>query len=172
MPKNDAVLLGGTRLPALALRPKPVQTGLNATTLPKPPSDLDSDTEMVILPDPVGAHMLIALPTMAEKTAGGIIIPIETNTRDRAAAVVGTVLAQGSLCYKDLRRFGVQDPETGKWTLDTPWCKVGDVVLFSRYAGQRFKSKDIGSGEMVEYRMLNDDEITGTVPEGAEVGGL
>jgi co-chaperonin GroES (HSP10) len=128
---------------------------------PAPRSDLDSDTEMVILPDPVGHFMLIALPTMAEQTAGGIIIPHAVNERERAASVVGTVLAMGPSCYKDRARFP-----------DGAWCKEGDKVLFSRYQGMRFKSKDVESGEMVEYRMLADDGITGTVPEGADVGGL
>lgn len=128
---------------------------------PKPRSDLDSDTEMVILPDPVGHFMLIALPTMAEQTAGGIFIPTAVNERERAASVVGTVLAMGASCYKDKQRFP-----------DGPWCKTGDKVLFSRYQGSRFKSKDLESGEMVEYRMLADDAIVGTVPEGADVGGL
>ena len=124
-------------------------------------SDLDSDTEMVILPDPVGHFMLIALPTMAEQTAGGIIIPHGVNERERAASVVGTVLAMGPSCYKDIKRFP-----------DGAWCKTGDKVLFSRYQGMRFKSKDIESGEMVEYRMLADDGIVGTAPDGADVGGL
>lgn len=139
-------------LPALAQRPV---TGGK-------PSDLDSDTEMVILPDPVGFHMLVALPTMAEQTAGGIIIPSVVNERERAAAVVGTVLAMGDECYKDTKRF-----PAGR-----PWCKVGDKVLFSRYSGMRFKTRDVESGEMVEYRMLSDDNIVGTVPDGAEVGAL
>ena len=47
-----------------------------------------------------------------------------------------------------------------------PWCKLGDTVLFSRYAGKRFKI------EGVEFRMLADDEITATIPVGAKVGGL
>jgi co-chaperonin GroES (HSP10) len=126
-----------------------------------PRSDLDSDTQMVVLPDPVGHFMLIALPTMKEKTAGGIIIPGTVTERERAATVVGTVLAMGSACYKDIKRF----PEGA-------WCKVGDMVLFSRYQGMRFKSEDVESGEMVEYRMLADDGIVGTVPVGATVGGL
>lgn len=121
-----------------------------------------SDTEMVILPDPVGFHMLIALPTYAEQTASGVYIPSVVNERERAATVIGTVLAMGDECYKDLKRF-----PAGK-----PWCKIGDKVLFNRYSGMRFKSKDVESGEMVEYRMLSDDNIVGTVPDGAEVGGL
>lgn len=171
MVKNSAALLGGTTLPKgttmpkLALRPLPKKE-------PEQPSDMESDTTLVILPDPVGYRMLIALPTMAEKTKGGIIIPITTNERDRAAAVVGTVLAQGNLCYKDPRKFGYMDPVTSRPVLDKPWCKVGDVVLFSRYSGQRFKSLDATSGDMVEYRMLNDDEISGVVPPGARVEAL
>lgn len=159
MTKNNAAVLSRANLltgtSRLASRPAPPAES-------RPRTDLDSDVEMVILPDPVGHRLLIALPTMAQQSAGGIIIPTEVNERERAAAVVGTVLAVGDDAYKDLRRF-----PSGK-----PWCKLGDKVLFSRYAGQRFKSKDRESGAMVEYRMLNDDEITGTVPDGAEVGGL
>lgn len=125
-------------------------------------SAAEEQTELVILPDPVGYHMLVALPTMAQQTKGGILIPEHVNERERAAAVVGTVLAMGPECYKDPKRFPAGEK----------WCKVGDQVIFSRYQGMRFKSKDIESGDMVEYRMLSDDGIVGVVPEGAEVSGL
>lgn len=163
MPNRNAALLGSTsKLPPIAdLTPRHPLPKL-AHHVQKPPSDLDSDTEMVILPDPVGFHMLVALPTMAEQSKGGIIIPSVVNERERAAAVVGTVLAMGEECYKDAKRF-----PAGK-----AWCKTGDKVLFSRYSGMRFKTKDVESGEMVEYRMLSDDQIVGTVPAGAEVGAL
>lgn len=153
MSKIKAALLGGTgltRFPHLGSAPRPTE------------SDLESDTSLIILPDPVGYNMLVALPTMAEQTAGGIYIPSTVNDRERAAAVIGKILALGPLCYQDPKRF----PD-GK-----PWCKVGDTVLFSRYAGMRFKTKDLDSGALVEYRMLSDDQIVGTVPEGAEVGAL
>ena len=167
MPKHDAALLGGTSLTSFPKAGSAPANKLNlakrAPPVPEPvQSDLDSDTSMVILPDPVGYNMLVALPTMAERSAGGIIIPNVVNDRERAAAVIGKILAQGPLCYKDPKRF----PD-GK-----SWCEVGDMVLFSRYAGMRFKSKDLDSGDMVEYRMLSDDQIVGTVPEGAEVGAL
>lgn len=130
-------------------------TGLTA-------SAAEQETTMVILPDPVGYHMLIALPTMAEQTAKGVYIPDTVNERERAAAVMGRVLAMGDECYKDPKRF-----PAGK-----PWCKVGDTILFSRYSGMRFKSQDTVTGDMVEYRILSDDGVVGTVPEGAEVSGL
>ena len=37
------------------------------------------------------------------------------------------------------------------------WCKQGDWVVFGRYAGSRLK---IEGGEV---RILNDDEILGTI---------
>ncbi len=171
----------GERIPDLAT----LTGGSAPQTLKSDLTGVNTDTEMVILPDPVGWRMLVALPTMAERTAGGIIILDEVNERERAATVVGRVLAMGDLCYSDTRRFGskrIWVPEDGKpdaestrgyWTDKTvPWCKVGDTVMFSRYSGMRFKSRDIESGDMVEYRMLNDDEIVGTVPAGAAVGAL
>lgn len=126
-----------------------------------PATDLDSMTEMVFLPDPVGHYMLVALPTMAEKSEGGVIIPRVVREGERIATVVGKVLEMGSSCYKDKTRFP-----------DGPWCKKGDTVMFSRYQGMRFKSLDAESGEMVEYRMLTDDAIVGTVPTGAIVTGI
>lgn len=142
--------------------------------LPRPEQVLGQDdaTELVILPDPTGYSMLIALPTMAQQTASGIWLPQLTTDQERAAAVVGVVLAQGPQCYKDPRKFGVWDEDKQKFVLLPPWCKVGDTIMFARYSGMRFKTRDIESGDLVEYRMLSDDMCTGTVPEGAHVEGL
>ena len=38
------------------------------------------------------------------------------------------------------------------------WAKVGDHVMFGKYAGHRFKYGD------AELRIMNDDEILGLVP--------
>ena len=38
-----------------------------------------------------------------------------------------------------------------------PWCKKGDWVIFARYAGSRLP---IEGGEV---RILNDDEVLGTI---------
>lgn len=134
---------------------------LPAFTPKSVPTDLESDTSMVYLPDPVGHHMLIALPTIEQKTKSGLYIPEAVTERERAATVVGYVIAMGPDCYKDTKRFP-----------NGPWCKEGDTVLFSRYQGMRFKSKDLDSTEMVEYRIMTDDAIVGVVPKGAVVGAL
>lgn len=131
------------------------------STMHNTTSGAPEDTTLVILPDPVGHHMLVALPTIEQKTKSGIIIPTAVTERERAATVVGYVIAMGDDCYKDVKRFP-----------NGAWCKTGDTVLFSRYQGMRFVSQDTETGEMVEYRMLSDDGIVGTVPEGAKVGAL
>jgi len=52
----------------------------------------------------------------------------------------------GPDCYRDREKFR-----------KGPWCKIGEWVLFARYAGSRIK---IEGGEV---RMLNDDEVLATI---------
>ena len=54
----------------------------------------------------------------------------------------------GPLAYADREKFS-----TG------PWCKKGDWVVFARYAGSRLP---IEGGEV---RLLNDDEVLGTIKD-------
>lgn len=144
-------------------------------TAPRDEEEKFEDMEMMHAPDPVGHFMLIALPALNDRTEGGIYIPDVVSDRERAAAVVGAVMAMGPDCYTDPPPKVPEgiDPGTPITLIVSrprfpggPWCKVGDTVLFSRYAGKRFT---IGG---VEFRMLADDEITATIPEGAKVGGL
>ena len=103
-------------------------------------------TNLEKLPDPTGWRILVMPFRVKEKSEGGIIIAQETLDRARAAVQVGYVLKMGPLCYGDKERY-----PTG------PWCKEKDWVIFARYAGSRMQ---IDGGEI---RMLNDDEILGTI---------
>ena len=105
-----------------------------------------SQTNLEKLPDPTGWRILVMPFQVKEETKGGIIIAQETLDRARAAVHVGYVLKMGPLCYGDKERY-----PTG------PWCKEKDWVIFARYAGSRMQ---IDGGEI---RMLNDDEILGTI---------
>ena len=105
-----------------------------------------SQTNLEKLPDPTGWRILVMPFQVKEETKGGIIIAQETLDRARAAVQVGYVLKMGPLCYGDKERY-----PTG------PWCKEIDWVIFARYAGSRMQ---IDGGEI---RMLNDDEILGTI---------
>ena len=107
-----------------------------------------TSTNLEKLPDPTGWRLLVMPFQVKEKSEGGIIIAQETLDRARAAVQVGYVLKMGPLCYKDEERY-----PTGAW------CKPKDWVIFARYAGSRM---EIDGGEI---RMLNDDEILGTIDD-------
>ena len=100
------------------------------------------------LPTPSGWRLLVLPFTPKEKTSGGIIISQESLDRLRIATNCGYVLKIGPLAYHDKEKY-----PTG------PWCKKGDWVIFARYAGSRLP---IEGGEV---RILNDDEVLGTIPD-------
>ena len=98
------------------------------------------------LPVPSGWRLLVLPFTPREKTKGGILIAQESLDKLRVATNCGYVLAMGTLAYHDHDKF-----PTG------PWCKKGQWVIFARYAGSRLP---IEGGEV---RLLNDDEVLGTI---------
>ena len=100
------------------------------------------------LPTPSGWRILVLPFTPKEKTSGGIIIAQESLDRLRIATNCGYVLKIGPLAYFDKEKY-----PTG------PWCKEKDWVIFARYAGSRLP---IEGGEV---RILNDDEVLGTIPD-------
>ena len=111
---------------------------------PLHPDNLGKDL-LSELPEPSGYRLLVLPFTPKNKTKGGIIFSQETLDRARIATTCGYVLKMGPLCYKD-----------EKFT-SGPWCKKGDWVIFARYAGSRLP---IEGGEV---RLLNDDEVLGTI---------
>ena len=102
--------------------------------------------ESTKLPQPTGWRILILPFKMGEKTKGGILMGQDTVEKQQVASQCGNVLAMGPDCYRDKNRYK-----------QGPWCKVGDWVMFARYAGSRIK---IEGGEV---RLLNDDEILATI---------
>jgi co-chaperonin GroES (HSP10) len=86
------------------------------------------------LPVPSGWRLLVLPFTPKEKTKGGI------------ATNCGYVIKMGPMAYGDKEKFP-----------SGPWCKQGDWVIFARYAGSRLP---IEGGEV---RLLNDDEVLGTI---------
>ena len=100
------------------------------------------------LPAPSGWRLLVLPFSPREKTKGGILIAQESLDKLRIATNCGYVLKMGPLAYHDKEKF-----PTG------PWCKTGQWVIFARYAGSRLP---IEGGEV---RILNDDEVLGTIKD-------
>lgn len=129
----------------LALEEKYKDIGVKAT------KDVDETNVGDIkdqLPSPSGWRLLVLPFTPKEKSKGGILIAQETLDRLRIAVNCGYVIKMGPLAYKDEEKFA-----------SGPWCKEGDWVIFARYAGSRLP---IEGGEV---RILNDDEVLGTIKD-------
>lgn len=114
--------------------------------IPTDPKDISQMLDKI--PDPTGWRILVRPYIPPKKTKGGVYMPDESQERVAVATVCALVIKCGPLCYKDETKFP-----------DGAWCKEGDWVIFGRYAGSRFKT------ELGEVRILNDDEIIGTVSD-------
>ncbi len=100
------------------------------------------------MPSPTGWRMLI-LPYRGKGTSeGGIHIPDKVLDDGQIQTVVGYVLKQGPLAYKDTVKFP-----------SGPWCEEKQWVIFARYAGSRFR---IDGGEV---RIINEDEVLSTITD-------
>ena len=98
------------------------------------------------LPTPTGYRLLVLPYAGPKKTKGGILLSDTTQETIQMTTVCGLVLKMGNLCYRDKEKFPLG-----------PWCKLHEWIIFSRYAGSRFK---IEGGEV---RVLNDDEVISTI---------
>tara|TARA_R110000751_G_scaffold61830_3_gene128135 strand:- start:1142 stop:1615 length:474 start_codon:yes stop_codon:yes gene_type:complete len=107
------------------------------------------------LPQPKGWRIMVMPYQGKETSKGGIIMPEKTRSDLALATVVCYVLKLGPLCYSDEEKFG-----------DTPWCKEKDWILIGRYSGSRF---GLDGGEL---RIINDDEVLGTILDPDDVSSL
>lgn len=100
------------------------------------------------LPEPVGYHILVALPEAEEKYDSGIIKADETRRFEEVLATVFFVVKLGPDAYKDTSKF-----PTG------PWCKQGDFILARPNSGTRLKIHGR------EFRLINDDTVEAVVDD-------
>jgi co-chaperonin GroES (HSP10) len=131
----------------LALEEKYEEEKKNLPPEPEPLTPDNIGDTVDELPEPSGYRILVLPFTPKTKSAGGILFSQETLDKARIATTCGYVLKMGPLAYRDKDKF------------DEPWCKKGEWVIFARYAGSRLP---IEGGEV---RILNDDEVLGTVKD-------
>lgn len=100
------------------------------------------------VPVPVGYQLLIMLPKLKDTFGDSRIVRPDSHLKEeQQASMIGLVTAMGPDAYKDTTRFTV------------PWCKVGDLVIFSTYAGTRIRVNGI------DFRLMNDDTIKATIKD-------
>lgn len=100
------------------------------------------------LPEPVGYHILVALPEAEEKYDSGLIKSDETRRFEEVLATVFFVVKLGPDAYKDTAKF-----PTGAW------CKQGDFILARPNSGTRLKIHGR------EFRLINDDTVEAVVAD-------
>tara|TARA_R100000152_G_C6766205_1_gene191143 strand:+ start:181 stop:621 length:441 start_codon:yes stop_codon:yes gene_type:complete len=108
------------------------------------------------MPNPAGYRLLVMPYKGKGMTDGGIMLTQSTVDRENLSTIVAYVLKAGPLAYQDESKFG-----------NVPWCKEGDWVLIGRYAGARFAFED---GE--EVKIINDDEVIGTIMDPDDIKSL
>ena len=99
------------------------------------------------MPEPSGWRLLVLPYKGKGVTEAGIHLLESTIDKENLATSVCYVLKVGPLAYKDESKFN-----------GLPWCEKGDWVLIGRYAGARFALEDDK-----EVRIINDDEVIGTI---------
>ena len=92
---------------------------------------------------PLSDRIVVQPREVETKTAGGIVIP---DTADKDKPIQGTVIAIGTGKYIDGKLQPLQ-------------VKVGDKVLFGKYAGTNVKLDD------QEYLVMREEDIMGVLEE-------
>jgi co-chaperonin GroES (HSP10) len=106
------------------------------------------------LPKPLNWKVLVQPNQVNMKTKGGLYLAPISKDNEEYLTSHGRIAAMGDLAYKDR--------DTGEaWKTMSP--KVNDRVTYGKYAGQKI----IING--VKFLLLNDDELTSIIPEGAEI---
>lgn len=104
---------------------------------------------------PAGHRVLVKQDVFDEKDdvyknakALGIVIQHDKTVKNQESVDTGTILAIGKTAWKD---FG-----------DTPWAKVGDKVVYARFAGK--KIEDPADKETC-FVIINDEDVVAVVKE-------
>ena len=92
---------------------------------------------------PLSDRVVVEPREVETKTAGGIVIP---DTADKDKPIQGTIIAVGTGRYVD-------------GTVQPLQVKVGDKILFGKYAGTNVKLED------QEYLVMREEDVMGVIEE-------
>ena len=104
----------------------------------------------------LGYRVLIKPDPIEEVTKAGIIIQTDEKI-EKASQITGIVVSIGDKAFKD-----ISDGEA--------WVKVGDRVLYAKYAGKRIKDPETidASGKGEEYVVIADEDLLCRLEKGEE----
>ena len=129
---------------------------MNSLILPKHVLDAKRQNknkkEVEKIPEPTGFRIVILPLTLKSKTKAGLHLTDDTIEQAQITTNVCKVLKVGPDAYADKERF----PKG-------PWCKKGDWILITKYAGSRIR---IEGGEL---RIINDDEVLAVIGHPSDI---
>lgn len=116
---------------------------------------MDTDNKVNVCGHRVLLDVHFDEPEVTEGALKGFKLESDSQRKmSMAAAVTGRVVGVGPMAW---RVFEKDDPN---WA---PWCKVGDIVYFAKYAAKFIKI------EGRDYVIVNDEDIQAVIlPEGNE----
>lgn len=103
--------------------------------------------EEIIKLRPVEFKILLKVDEVEEVTSGGIILPDTGRDREQIAQEAGEIIAMGDCACSERDIWGDNPP------------KVGDRVIFSKYAGATIKR--LGK----KYRLIHDKDLGAVIEE-------
>lgn len=108
-----------------------------------------------------GWRILVEPVEVKRKSEGGIVFAEESVRAQEYLRYIGTVVDVGPLAYTG-EKFRPHPNAPAH-----PWCKVGDVVAFGKYAGQEVVARQ--GEEQKRFRLINDDEVLAVVQNPAAI---
>jgi co-chaperonin GroES (HSP10) len=109
-----------------------------------------------IVPTPLLFKMVIR-PRVAKPKVGSIILPEDVQAAENTVTAIGQVLKMGALCYT-MNEGGID------YTKEVNRPKVGDWIVFAKYAGQKVsvKQKD---GTVDKLVIITDTDVHAVIDE-------
>lgn len=96
-----------------------------------------------------GYRLLVKADAVETVTESGIILAIDEKL-EASGQQFGTVIDIGSTCWCNEK----EEP-------NTPWCAVGNKILFSKYAGRFVYDPE----DNEEYFIINDVDVLAVITE-------
>lgn len=88
---------------------------------------------------PIEDRVLVRLIEIEEKSAGGIVIPKQTQDNENMADIHGYFVAAG---------------EEGMATMERHGIEIGDLIVYAKYSGLVYIGKD-----GLRYRIMNAGDV-------------
>ena len=109
---------------------------------------------------PCGAQILVQLRTVAQKSAGGIILANETKDFNQHNTRVCRLVKVGHIAFRNR--------DTGERWREGAWAQIGDVIIMPAWGGFRFEVPILGSDDKAVFATYSDHEVKLVVHENFE----